>query len=84
MGPSEVVVQLSTKYFWRSFMSTGRSGGFMALMVQNILAWVRAYLSAARQRRCRPRERVGVPRDMSYPAARCLRATLNWVSDALE
>ena len=30
------------------------------------------------------RDRVGVPRDMSYPAARCLRATLNHVSARLE
>ena len=30
------------------------------------------------------RDRVGVPRDMSYPAARCLRATLNWARDQLD
>ena len=29
------------------------------------------------------RDRVGVPRDMSYPAARCLRATLNAFNDHL-
>lgn len=30
------------------------------------------------------RDRVGVPRDMSYPAARYLRATLNWIIDRLQ
>ena len=30
------------------------------------------------------RDRVGVPRDLSYPAARCLRGALNWLRDALE
>ena len=30
------------------------------------------------------RDRVGVPRDMSYPAARQLRATLNLLIDELE
>ena len=29
------------------------------------------------------RDRIGVPRDMSYPAARQLRAYLNWIIDAL-
>ena len=30
------------------------------------------------------RDRIGVPRDMSYPAARQLRATLNLLIDELE
>lgn len=29
------------------------------------------------------RDRIGVPRDMSFPAARELRAHLNWLADLL-
>ena len=30
------------------------------------------------------RDRVGVPRDLKFPAARQLRAHLNWLIDSLE
>ena len=51
----------------------GKPDGGLNPTVRDGLAVSLAYL----------RDRVGVPRDMSYPAARQLRAHLNWMIDQL-